>query len=596
MSDQTLEHTRILGATEPRGPETRIKLYDFYRPDKFSKEQIRILSMIHETFANLMAIHLSRTLKTMVKTEVDLVDQMTFKESMHEVDDPSSLMIYGLQPLKGSALLEVERDLSFAMLDRLTGGSGVPEDLNREFTDLEGEILSKIGGDFCKVIDNSWSAALDMRSRFVQLETMSKFAQIVPPTEMIILVRFAIESPKVKSRISMIYPYLTLEPIIDRLSARYWYQAIYHKERSANRRVTENLMLNADIRLKAEPMNLAALRRLKPGDALSISGEQLRSPSIYVNGSPVLRCAWKEPDFDSPAMLIPQEAAKDALEPSQSETGGDSVSDAIEKAFSEVTEKFSSEFRRLEKRLARMDEAQELEDLSAFRNVHAEFGDFSVAQGEYLHAVLQEQYPQIQAAILSQLSNPLAADYISRLEGALRLNVMRRISDMGSCQEWVMMMLADFLRQRIQETDSLDFGGGIEKTVEILNYVPAAVEKDVILAWEKLDPEYCEELKNRMFVFEDLTLLDERTMQKLLEQCPLDDFALAIKQIDETVTRHIKSCIGEADYGSLIGRSAELGPVRQRDVDAARLRIIEVLKEMDQSGEVVVARPGEMVE
>jgi flagellar motor switch protein FliG len=99
-----------------------------------------------------------------------------------------------------------------------------------------------------------------------------------------------------------------------------------------------------------------------------------------------------------------------------------------------------------------------------------------------------------------------------------------------------------------------------------------------------------------MFVFEDLTLLDERTMQKLLEQCPLDDFALAIKQIDETVTRHIKSCIGEADYGSLIGRSAELGPVRQRDVDAARLRIIEVLKEMDQSGEVVVARPGEMVE
>jgi flagellar motor switch protein FliM len=590
----------ILGATQPHAPDVRIKTYDFYRPDKFSKEQIRIMSMIHETFANLLGIMLSREIRGMAKVDVAEVDQLAYYEFVEEVADPCSFLVYGLAPLKGTALLHIGQEFTYALLDRVAGGSGIPDPSDREMSDLEKACISKLGRDLCEVFDKSWQLALPMKSFLGQVETMSKFAQIVPPTEMIIMIRFRAETPRGTAELKLVYPFLTLEPIIDRLSAKYWYSELVKKPGTVNPRIAENLDVTADIRVNTEPISLSRLKSLKPGDSLAVSGENLRNPAVFANGSPVLSANWADPRPDRPIILVPLEAAGGAVgEEDRGETGQNDLAKILEDRLSRLESTVGGEIRRLEGQLhtrpitANGVDAPYLESVPGAAE---EFRDLTVDQGEYLHAVLSGEYPQIQALTLTQVGNTLAADYISRLDQDVRIDVLRRIAGISVSHEWVLKEISEYLKKRLSRTDRLDLAGGLEKTVEILNNVPAAVEREVILAWEQSDPEFCEEIKKRMFVFEDLVMLDARTVKKLYEQCAAEDFAISMKQTAAEVSAHLRGILGDEEMDTLAQLSAEIGAVRLKDVDAAKMRIVEVLRELDEAGQVVVARPGEMVE
>ncbi|AHC16096.1 FliG C-terminal domain-containing protein [Salinispira pacifica] len=119
---------------------------------------------------------------------------------------------------------------------------------------------------------------------------------------------------------------------------------------------------------------------------------------------------------------------------------------------------------------------------------------------------------------------------------------------------------------------------------------------ELVTALESSDPELADEIKRRMFVFEDLVMLDPGALGKLLSQADPGDLALAVKRLPEELAGHLRNVMGEAKYASLKERSDGLGPVRVQDVDGARMRIIQVLKELEEAGEVLVGRQGEMIE
>ncbi|MFW6138141.1 MAG: flagellar motor switch protein FliM [Spirochaetota bacterium] len=217
----------VEGEEAAKKAETRkIKIYDFKRPDKFSKDQIRTLQMMHETFARLTTTSLSAQLRTIVHVHVASVDQLTYEEFLRSIPNPTTLAVINMDPLKGSSIYEIDPSITFTIIDRLFGGPGESSKVNRELTDIE---LSVIEGIIVRILGNlreAWSNVIDLRPRLGNIETNPQFAQIVPPSDMVVLITLETKVGDVEGMTNFCIPYLTIEPIISKLSAQYWYSSI----------------------------------------------------------------------------------------------------------------------------------------------------------------------------------------------------------------------------------------------------------------------------------------------------------------------------------------------------------------------------------
>ena len=174
---------------KPVNSARKIKIYDFKRPDKFSKEQLRTVSNMHETFARLTTTSLSAQLRSLVHVHVASVDQLTYEEFIRSIPTPTTLAVINMDPLKGNAVLEIDPAITFCMIDRLFGGRGATTgNKNRDLTDIEQEVMETVIVRILANIREAWTQVIDLRPRFAQIETNPQFAQIVPPTEMVVLV------------------------------------------------------------------------------------------------------------------------------------------------------------------------------------------------------------------------------------------------------------------------------------------------------------------------------------------------------------------------------------------------------------------------
>ncbi|MDR0643629.1 MAG: flagellar motor switch protein FliM [Treponema sp.] len=244
------------GETEPedfRPAEThKIKIYDFKRPDKFSKEQIRTISIMHETFARLTTTSLSAQLRSMVHVHVASVDQLTYEEFIRSIPTPTTLAIINMDPLKGNAILEIDPAITFSIIDRLFGGSGQGTKAHHELTDIETSVME---GIIVRILGNmreAWTTVIDLRPRLGQIDTNPQFAQIVPPTEMVVLVTLETKVGEVEGMMNFCIPYLTIEPIISKLSAQFWYSSVRRGTTAENLNIIKEKLSSVDVNVVAE--------------------------------------------------------------------------------------------------------------------------------------------------------------------------------------------------------------------------------------------------------------------------------------------------------------------------------------------------------
>lgn len=218
--------------------QRKIKIYDFKRPDKFSKDQIRTISMIHETFARLTTTGLSAQLRAMAHVHVASVDQLTYEEFIRSIPNPTTLAVIDMEPLKGNAVLEIDPSITFAIIDKLFGGKGEGDSkLQRELTEIESAVIE---GVIVRVLGNlreAWSNVIDLRPRLGRIEVNPQFAQIVPPSDMVVLVTLETKIGEVEGMMNFCIPYITIEPVISKLSGQYWYSSVRKGT------TTENLMV-----------------------------------------------------------------------------------------------------------------------------------------------------------------------------------------------------------------------------------------------------------------------------------------------------------------------------------------------------------------
>jgi flagellar motor switch protein FliM len=265
----------VEGEEALRKAETRkIKIYDFKRPDKFSKDQIRTLQMMHETFARLTTTSLSAQLRTIVHVHVASVDQLTYEEFLRSIPNPTTLAVINMDPLKGSSILEIDPSITFTVIDRLFGGPGEASKINRELTDIE---LSVIEGIIVRILGNlreAWSNVIDLRPRLGNIETNPQFAQIVPPSDMVVLITLETKVGDVEGMTNFCIPYLTIEPIITKLSAQYWYSSIRKGGTTENLAILKKRLETVFVELRAElgsmEISVRDVLKLQRGDIIKL--------------------------------------------------------------------------------------------------------------------------------------------------------------------------------------------------------------------------------------------------------------------------------------------------------------------------------------
>ncbi len=208
---------------------------------------------------------------------------------------------------------------------------------------------------------------------------------------------------------------------------------------------------------------------------------------------------------------------------------------------------------------------------------------------------IQGEHPQTIALILAYLQPEQASQVMSALPPEIQSEVSKRIAIMDRTSPEIIKDVEEVLEKKLSTIATSEYAsaGGIESIVDILNQVDRGTEKNILDQLEEEDPELAEEIKMRMFVFEDITVLPDKAIQLVLRQVDTHDVALALKTASSEVEEKIYTNMSDRAAEMLKEDLEYMGPVRLREVEEAQQRIVNVIRELEDSGEIVIARGGE---
>ncbi|MFC5712149.1 flagellar motor switch protein FliG [Thalassorhabdus alkalitolerans] len=207
---------------------------------------------------------------------------------------------------------------------------------------------------------------------------------------------------------------------------------------------------------------------------------------------------------------------------------------------------------------------------------------------------IQNEHPQTIALILSYLESVQAGQILSELPEELQADVAKRIALMDSTSPEIVNEVESILEKKLSATVVQDYteAGGVESVVEVLNSVDRSTERTILESLEIQDPELADEIKKRMFVFEDIVTLDNRSIQRVIREVENDDLQLALKVASDEVKDIIFNNMSQRMSETFKEEMEFMGPVRLRDVEEAQSRIVGSVRTLEEAGEIVIARGG----
>lgn len=207
---------------------------------------------------------------------------------------------------------------------------------------------------------------------------------------------------------------------------------------------------------------------------------------------------------------------------------------------------------------------------------------------------IQTEHPQTIALVLSYLDPEQAGQILSALPQEMQADVAKRIATMDSTSPEIISQVEQVLERNISSSLTEDYTqtGGIQAVVEVLNGVDRSTERTILDALEIQDPELSDEIKKRMFVFEDIVILDNRAIQRVIREVENDDLRLSLKVASEEVKDIVFKNMSERMVETFKEEMEYMGPVRLRDVEEAQTRIVSIIRRLEEMGEIVIARGG----
>jgi flagellar motor switch protein FliM len=272
-------------------PDKALSLYDFRRPDRVSKDQMRTLQNLHEGYARQFSTSLTNFLRTFVEIELVSVDQLTYSEFIMSISNPSCIYVFKMEPLEGNAIIEINPSLVFFIIDRLFGGQGRPSEQNRELTLIEENVIRRIVERSLSDLKDVWEHIGVFSPLIETYETNPQFVQIAPPGETVILISLEVRMQNASGLMSLCFPFMVLESVITKLSGESWMSA-QSTSTSETRTIIEHEMQALDVPVAVvvgqTHLTIRDLLQLQRGDVLCLDKPQATDLIIKVGNKPKL--------------------------------------------------------------------------------------------------------------------------------------------------------------------------------------------------------------------------------------------------------------------------------------------------------------------
>jgi len=221
---EPVETLQIFSRTRTDFSGIEVRSYDFRRPERVSKDQMRAMQTLHEAFARNFGASLSGFLRTIIEVKVATCEQMTYSEFISGLPNPTSFNLLSAAPLEGRLCLEVSPLIIYPIIDRLLGGDSqelfIPQ---RPLTMIEQRLINKIIDRALATLKEAWSGIKQLDFQLTESESNPQLVQIVPPNEVVVVIGFELKMGNRAGTMNLCIPYAVIEPLIDLLSAQSWF-------------------------------------------------------------------------------------------------------------------------------------------------------------------------------------------------------------------------------------------------------------------------------------------------------------------------------------------------------------------------------------
>ncbi len=296
MDDGEANGTAAPGAAGPARLREKVTIYDFKRPERVGKEQMRALQTMHEGFGRNFGAALSALLRTIVEVKLTSVDQLTYSEFVFSLENPTCFNLINAKPLEGQLILDINPSILFPMIDRLLGGSTTAAaPARRPLTEIELRLVSRITDLFFHEMQHAWENVLELELDVERVESNPQLVQIIPANEVVVLISFELTVGETRGMVNLCMPFNSIERVGNKLTSNSW---VSYGRRSSTtesiQQVTRQISeapIEVVVELAHTHITTADLINLRVGDIIA-SEKDIHMPLVVsVEGRPKFHAA-----------------------------------------------------------------------------------------------------------------------------------------------------------------------------------------------------------------------------------------------------------------------------------------------------------------
>lgn len=264
---------------------SNVRIYDFRRPNKFNKDLIRTLVMVHENLARLLQSFFSAGLRTWVQVNVRSTNQYTYSEFTQLLPNPAIVIAFKINPLPGVCLLEISHNVAYAIVERVFGGPGSDDQPQRALTEIELGVVQRIIQDTFGPMQEAWRNVAELEPTLEGVETNPVFIQTGGPAEVVAAITLAVEIGEHMGHMTFAFPYSTVEPVLSKLSPQSWLAESRHLtpgDQETLRRSVQEASLNITAMLGGTRIRLGEFMALAVGDVVPLEAKVNSEVPVYV--------------------------------------------------------------------------------------------------------------------------------------------------------------------------------------------------------------------------------------------------------------------------------------------------------------------------
>ena len=277
-------------------PREKITAYDFKRPERVGKEQMRALQSLHEGFGRNFGAALSALLRSIVEVKLTSVDQLTYSEFIFSLENPTCFNLLAAKPLEGNLILDINPSILYPVINRLLGGgkeTGVVA--RRALTEIELRLVRRITDLFLHDLKRAWANILPLEFEVERVESNPQLVQIVPPNEVVVLISFELTLGDVRGMMNLCIPFNAIERIGNKLTTNNWvsYARVAATEESIQQvsKRLEGALVELVATLASSRITTADLLGLRVGDIVTTEQDVHAPLEVSVEGVPKFRAS-----------------------------------------------------------------------------------------------------------------------------------------------------------------------------------------------------------------------------------------------------------------------------------------------------------------